>query len=132
MRKVIGVFLVLTIPIILSACSAPEGDSQKSSSASAVPSSSVETPSPTPPAEPSSAKASPTPSVARTQVIWADYTPGLQAELDAMTTSQDCIGIQSFYGMTAATEESMKASTGHGNEALNAYIDESLKLAQCG
>lgn len=71
------------------------------------------------------------PSVARSDVPWSDYDPGVQELIDFMTTAKDCNGIQSFFGMTTATEESVKARTGHGNEKLVAYLNESLKIAQC-
>ena len=79
----------------------------------------------------SSGSSSPTPSTARTEVIWADYDPGTQGEIDRMTNAGDCVGITSFFGMATATEESVKARTGHGNEALTKYLNESLALAQC-
>ena len=87
--------------------------------------------SPTPIPSSSGGAGSTTPAT-RTEVIWADYSPGLQSEIDQMTQSGDCIGIQSFYGMATATEESMKATTGHGNEAFTAYLNEALVLAKCG
>lgn len=87
--------------------------------------------SPTPIPSSSGGTGSTTPAT-RTVVIWADYSPGLQAEIDQMTQSGDCIGIQSFYGMATATEETMKATTGHGNEAFTAYLNEALVLAKCG
>lgn len=74
---------------------------------------------------------SPTPSTIRTEVIWADYDPGTQGEIDRMTNAGDCLGINSYFGMATATEESVKARTGHGNEALTKYLNESLALAQC-
>jgi hypothetical protein len=73
----------------------------------------------------------PTPTSARTEVIWADYDPGTQGEIDRMTNAGDCLGINSFFGMATATEEAVKARTGHGNEALTKYLNESLALAQC-
>ena len=79
----------------------------------------------------SSQSPKPTPVTSRTEVIWADYDPGLQATIDQLTTAKDCVGIESFFGMTTATEESVKARTGHGNEALEAYLNESLSLAGC-
>lgn len=83
-------------------------------------------------ATPSSANtSSPSPSTARTEVIWADYDPGTQGEIDRMTNAGDCVGINSYFGMATATEESVKARTGHGNEALTKYLNESLALAQC-
>lgn len=75
--------------------------------------------------------ASPTPPAERTEVIWADYDPGTQGEIDRMTNAGDCVGINSYFGMATATEESVKARTGHGNEALTKYLNESLALAQC-
>lgn len=79
----------------------------------------------------SSDNASPSPSTARTEVIWADYDPGTQGEIDRMTNAGDCVGINSYFGMATATEESVKARTGHGNEALTKYLNESLAIAKC-
>lgn len=77
------------------------------------------------------ASSSPTPSSARTEVIWEDYDPGTQGEIDRMTNAGDCLGINSYFGMTTATEESVKARTGHGNEAITKYLNEALALAKC-
>ena len=74
---------------------------------------------------------SPSPSTVRTQVIWADYDPGTQGEIDRMTNAGDCVGINSYFGMATATEESIKARTGHGNEALVEYISQAFKIAGC-
>lgn len=83
-------------------------------------------------AKPTSAQtSSPTPTTARTEVIWADYDPGTQGEIDRMTNAGDCGGINSYFGMATATEESVKARTGHGNEALTKYLNESLAIAKC-
>ena len=83
-------------------------------------------------AKPTSAQtSSPTPTAARTEVIWADYDPGTQGEIDRMTNAGDCLGINSYFGMATATEESVKARTGHGNEALTKYLNESLAIAKC-
>jgi hypothetical protein len=67
----------------------------------------------------------------RTDVVWADYDPGTQGEIDRMTNAGDCVGINSYFGMATATEEAVKARTGHGNEALTKYLNESLAIAQC-
>jgi hypothetical protein len=80
---------------------------------------------------PSSSVSTPSPLTARTEVPWADYDPGTQSEIDRMTNGGDCLGINSYFGMATATEESVKARTGHGNEALTKYLNESLVLAQC-
>ena len=83
-------------------------------------------------AEPSkSATASPPPSAARTEVVWADYDQGTQGEIDRMANAGDCLGINSYFGMATATEESVKARTGHGNEALTKYLNEALAIAKC-
>lgn len=79
--------------------------------------------------------ASPTPTVTanstRTAVVWSDYDPGTQAEIDLFTKAKDCRGLQSYVGMATATEASVKAKTGHGNDALLKYIGESMILAGC-
>ena len=83
-------------------------------------------------AKPSSTETtSPSPSTARTEVMWADYDPGTQGEIDRMTNAGDCVGINSYFGMATATEESVKARTVHGNEALTKYLHESLAIAKC-
>jgi hypothetical protein len=70
-------------------------------------------------------------SVSRTLVIWKDYDSGLQTSIDEATDSTDCNGITTYFGMAAATEDSVKARTGHSNEALVAYLNEALALAAC-
>lgn len=82
-------------------------------------------------AEPRLSESSPSPSTARTEVLWADYDAGTQAEIDRMTNAGDCLGIKSYFGMAAATEESVKARTGHGNQRLVNYLLESLDVAKC-
>ena len=83
-------------------------------------------------AKPSSTETtSPSPSTARTEVMWADYDPGTQGEIDRMTNAGDCVGINSYFGMATATEESVEARTGHGNEKLVKYLNEALVFAKC-
>lgn len=74
----------------------------------------------------------PTSSSLRTEVSWGDYQLGLQQNIDQFAAKQDCQGLQSFFGMITATEESMKANKGHGNEALEKYLNEAVALAGCG
>ena len=69
--------------------------------------------------------------LARTKVLWADYPAGTQADIDAQTAAADCKSLDSQYGGAIATEESVRASSGHGAEALLAYIDEARALAAC-
>ena len=67
----------------------------------------------------------------RTTVVWSDYDAGTQAEIDLFTKNKDCRGLQSYVGMATATETSVKAKTGHGNDALLKYINEGLASAGC-
>jgi hypothetical protein len=78
------------------------------------------------------AEATPKPTpTSRTTVAWGDYDSNLKTQIDALTAQQDCQSLQSFFGMTTATEQSVKDRTGHGNEALNRYLSEALELARC-
>lgn len=69
--------------------------------------------------------------LARTTVSWADYQAGTQADIDAQTAAGDCKSLDSQYGGAIANEENVRASSGHGAEALLAYIDEARSLAAC-
>lgn len=71
------------------------------------------------------------PGVSRTIVLWPDYAVGTQALIDQYTNLKDCRGLQSYVGMATATEGDIKAKTGHGNDALLKYIDESMAIAGC-
>ena len=70
-------------------------------------------------------------SVERSAVVWADYDTGLQNTIDQATGAGDCRGISTFFGMTTATEDSVLARTGHGNEAVVTYLNEALVIANC-
>lgn len=72
------------------------------------------------------------PTANRTEVKWSDYQAGLQADIDQLSVNQDCQGLQTYYGMISATEESVKAQYGHGNEALQKYLDEAVAQSGCG
>jgi len=69
--------------------------------------------------------------LARTKVSWADYPAGTQADIDAQTAAADCKSLDSQYGGAIANEEAVRAASGHGAEALLAYIDEARALAAC-
>lgn len=132
MKKVIISFGILALSLGLSGCGALSGSQEAESS------SPVETISEAKAAiasesstEPKPSESSPSQSTARAEVPWIDYDPGTQGEIDRMTNAGDCLGINSYFGMATATEESVKARTGHGNEALTKYLNESIKLAQC-
>lgn len=131
MKKVIFSVALFTVTLTLSGCSvlpsqekAPEPSPVEtiSEAKSSIAVDATVTPTPS---------QSASPSTARTEVIWADYDPGTQGEIDRMTNAGDCLGINSYFGMTTATEESVKARTGHGNEAITKYLNEALALAKC-
>jgi hypothetical protein len=67
----------------------------------------------------------------RTTVPWGDYAAGTQADIDALTAAADCKSLDSQRGSAIANEESVRASSGHGSEALLKYIDEARALAGC-
>jgi hypothetical protein len=69
--------------------------------------------------------------LARTTVLWGDYVSGTQQDIDALTAAGDCKSLDSQYGGAKANEESVRASSGHGAEAILAYIKEALALAAC-
>lgn len=133
MKKIVLASSAIAVLLGLSACAGSPVD--------------LETPSVAQPGETSAAKASiaadssekatstasstPTPSLIRSEVLWADYDQGTQNEIDRMTNAGDCLGINSYFGMVTATEESVKSRTGHGNEALAKYLNESLAIAKC-
>lgn len=96
-----------------------------------TPSAVASTPAEEKPTVPLTPKPSVTPPAQRTTVMWADYDPGLQAQIDSYTTNQDCGGITTYFGMVTATEADVKARTGHGNEALREYLNESFAMAGC-
>jgi hypothetical protein len=94
----------------------------------------IRTESPSPSASPTSAETStprPGQPQVRTNVVWSDYDADLKPDIDRATSAGDCQGIESFYGMATATEDSVMAFSGHGNQALVAYLDEAVKLATC-
>lgn len=69
--------------------------------------------------------------LARTKVLWGDYDPGTQADIDALTAAGDCKSLDSQYGGAKANEEAVRATSGHGAQALLAYINEARALAAC-
>lgn len=72
-----------------------------------------------------------TPLAKRAQVQWMLYPSGSQSEIDRMTEVKDCLGIESFFGMVAATQEKIKSDSGVGSETIIQYLEESLSLAGC-
>lgn len=74
----------------------------------------------------------PTISIQRTEVLWSDYDPELQQNIDLFAANQDCQGLQSYFGLITATEQSMIARSGHGNEALEKYLKEAISISGCG
>jgi hypothetical protein len=64
-------------------------------------------------------------------VQWGDYTPGLQAKIDAMSTAKDCNGMQSEFNQIGATNLAVRNKFGHGNEDVLHYIDDKEREASC-
>ena len=133
MKKVFVSAGILALAIGLSACVMFPGTQQEdrsnpvetlSEAKASIAAESSATPSP-------SNFTSPSPSTTRTEVIWADYDPGTQGEIDRMTTAGDCVSINSYFGMATATEDSVKLRTGHGNEALVQYLTQASQIAGC-
>ncbi|BAU98700.1 lipoprotein [Aurantimicrobium minutum] len=132
MKKIFSIILALPLLFALSGCGVKPGSSGvEQNPTKTISAEEAAVTSPTPIPSSSGGTGSSTPET-RTEVIWADYSPGLQSEIDQMTQSGDCRGIETFFGMAVATEEKMKATAGHGNEAFTAYLNEALVLAKCG
>jgi hypothetical protein len=64
-------------------------------------------------------------------VRWADYTPGLQAKIDAMSIAKDCDGMQSEFNQIGATNLAVRNRFGHGNVEVLSYIDGKEREASC-
>ena len=69
--------------------------------------------------------------LARTTVVWGDYAAGTQADIDTLTAAGDCKSLDSQYGGAKANEATVRAESGHGAEAILAYIVEARALAGC-
>lgn len=64
-------------------------------------------------------------------VSWQDYTPGLQAQIDTLATSEDCVGLQAVFNQIGGTNLAERNRFGHGNEAILKYIDAKEKSLNC-
>ena len=120
---VLGLTACAGSPVDLKVTSASQPDETSAAKASIAADSSGKTASTSSP--------TPTSTAVRTEVSWGDYDPGTQNEIDRMTNAGDCVGINSYFGMATATQESVMAKTGHGNENLTDYLIEALNIAGC-
>ena len=64
-------------------------------------------------------------------VQWGDYTPGLQAKIDAMSLAKDCNGMQIEFNQIGATNLAVRNRFGHGNVEVLQYIDDKERDASC-
>jgi hypothetical protein len=64
-------------------------------------------------------------------VLWSDYTPGLQAKIDAMASAKDCDGMQAEFNQIGGTNLVVRARFGHGNVEVLQYIDDKERQANC-
>jgi hypothetical protein len=64
-------------------------------------------------------------------VQWGDYSPGLQAKIDAMSTAKDCNGMQDVFNQIGATNLAVRNKFGHGNVEVLQYIDDKERAASC-
>ena len=64
-------------------------------------------------------------------VRWGDYTPGLQAKIDAMSAAKDCNGMQIEFNQIGATNLAVRNRFGHGNVEILRYIDDKEREASC-
>lgn len=64
-------------------------------------------------------------------VRWGDYTPGLQAKIDTMSTAKDCNGMQIEFNQIGATNLAVRNRFGHGNVEVLQYIDDKEREAGC-
>lgn len=71
------------------------------------------------------------PPVVTASVPWNDYGPGLQARVDQMAASKDCMNLQAEFNNADTNSDATRARTGHSNVDLMEYIDSALRAAGC-
>lgn len=65
------------------------------------------------------------------QVPWRNYSPSLQAVIDSAAAQKDCPTLQGLLDLAVTTNSAQRQSTGTGNQALIAYIEDAQKAAGC-
>jgi hypothetical protein len=68
---------------------------------------------------------------AAVEVPWADYGPGVRNRIDSWAASGDCRRLRDTRDTAVADGEAVRRRTGHGNEALVAYLDAVARSAGC-
>jgi hypothetical protein len=64
-------------------------------------------------------------------VSWQDYAPGMQAKIDTLAASKDCVGMQLVFNQIGGTNLAERNRYGHGNEEILKYIDAKEKAISC-
>lgn len=64
-------------------------------------------------------------------VSWPDYAPGMQAKIDTLAASRDCVGLQLVFNQIGGTNLAERNRYGHGNEEILKYIDAKEKAISC-
>ena len=64
-------------------------------------------------------------------VLWADYAPTLQAQIDALAAAKNCDDLQEQFDSADANNQVTINRVGHNNSALMAYIDSKMRAAGC-
>lgn len=68
---------------------------------------------------------------AAAEVPWADYGQGVRSRIDSWAASGECGRLRATRDTAVADGDAVRRRTGHGNEALIAYIDAVSRTAGC-
>jgi len=68
---------------------------------------------------------------AAVEVPWADYGPGVRNRIDSWAASGECDRLRDTRATAVADGDAVRRRTGHGNEALIAYLDAVSRVAGC-
>jgi len=68
---------------------------------------------------------------AAVEVPWADYGPGVRSRIDSWAASGACDRLRDTRDTAVADGDAVRRRTGHGNEALIAYLDAVSRAAGC-
>lgn len=68
---------------------------------------------------------------AAVEVPWADYGPDVRSRIDSWAAAGDCRRLRETRHTAVADGDAVRRRTGHGNEALIAYLDAVSRAAGC-
>lgn len=68
---------------------------------------------------------------AAVEVPWADYGPGVRNRIDSWAASGDCRRLRDTRDTAVSDDDAVRRRTGHGNQALIAYLDALSRAAGC-